>query len=404
MALLKKETRPVEALAVARSIEEFDLLIEDLDAEYPGAWSSATLDGAPNAVDQLDLDIVDVLIVAVQQEDESALEPFEAAIAAGKQRGIAVLLVVDEVSPTTMHRLVRGGADDFAPYPMAEGILSETLSRMRERPAAPQAGGGNGGGRNGMILPVYGVAGGVGATTFAVNLAWEMAQAPRKVDRKVCLIDLDLQFGSVATYLDLARREATMQLLAEPEGRDNAAIIDAMASYKNKMSVLTAPPEAVPYEIIEGSDVQQILDAAAATHDFVIVDMPSSLVAWSSVVLEKAETYFTVMEIDIRSAQNMLRFLRALKAEDLPIEKLQYVLNRAPSGMGSGKSRAKRMAESLGIEYNVMLPDGGKAVPSACDQGAPLSETSGSNALRKEIRKVARSLTELADQQKAARV
>jgi pilus assembly protein CpaE len=31
------------------------------------------------------------------------------------------------------------------------------------------------GDRNGVILPVHGMAGGVGATTFAANLAWELA-------------------------------------------------------------------------------------------------------------------------------------------------------------------------------------------------------------------------------------
>ena len=36
------------------------------------------------------------------------------------------------------------------------------------------------------------------------------------------------------------------------------------------------------------------------------------------------------MELDLRSAQNMLRLIRALKAEDLPHEKLRFVLNRAP--------------------------------------------------------------------------
>ncbi len=51
------------------------------------------------------------------------------------------------------------------------------------------------------------MAGGTGATTVAVNLAWELATIAKTDAPKVCLIDLDLQFGSVATYLDLPRRE-----------------------------------------------------------------------------------------------------------------------------------------------------------------------------------------------------
>lgn len=82
--------------------------------------------------------------------------------------------------------------------------------------------------------------------------------------------------------------------------------------------------------------------------------------------------------------------VRALKSEDLPFEKLRYVLNRSPKFSDlTGKSRAKRMAESLDIEIEVMLPDGGKPVTQSSDHGLPLAETAPKNPLRKEILKLA---------------
>ena len=45
--------------------------------------------------------------------------------------------------------------------------------------------------RNGIVLAVQGLSGGVGATTFAVNLAWELAVA-KDDERRVCLIDAGL--------------------------------------------------------------------------------------------------------------------------------------------------------------------------------------------------------------------
>jgi pilus assembly protein CpaE len=42
-------------------------------------------------------------------------------------------------------------------------------------------------------------------------------------------------------------------------------------------------------------------------------------------VLTRAHVYFAMMELDLRSAQNVLRLVRALKAETLPHEKLRYV-------------------------------------------------------------------------------
>src|SRR5690606_23823894 len=137
-------------------------------------------------------------------------------ITAAQKRGIKVILVADQVGPAGLHQLLRMGAEDFVPYPLPEGALDEAIERIR-RPAAPPAelaapqvapspeapAFRAGGDRDGVVLPVHGLAGGVGGTTFAVNLAWELANLSKTNPPRVALIDLDLQFGSVATSLDL---------------------------------------------------------------------------------------------------------------------------------------------------------------------------------------------------------
>jgi pilus assembly protein CpaE len=96
--------------------------------------------------------------------------------------------------------------------------------------------------------------------------------------------------------------------------------------------------------------------------------------------------------------------LRALKAEELPFEKLRFVLNRAPKFTDlSGKSRAKRLAESLDITLEAQLPDGGYQVTQSNDHGLPLSETAAKNPLRREIVKLAKQIYELNKAAEAAR-
>ena len=199
------------------------------------------------------------------------------------------------------------------------------------------------------------------------------------------------------------RREAIYGLLTDADNIDRDALAQSLTSFKSRLAVLTAPLDSLPLDIVRPEDVERILKTAAASYDFVIVDMPTTLVSWSDKVLQMSETFFTVLEVDMRSAQNMIRFLRTLKAEDLPYEKIQYALNRSPGFTDlNGKARVKRLAESLGIEVNIMLPDGGKAVTNAGDQGLPLAESASKNALRKEIRRIATSLVDMAAEQKAA--
>jgi len=135
---------------------------------------------------------------------------------------------------------------------------------------------------------------------------------------------------------------------------------------------------------------------ARSHFDYVVVDMPKTLVMWSETILQAAHVYFATMELDMRSAQNALRMKRALQSEDLPFNKLRFALNRAPKFTDlSGKSRVKRMAESLGISIDLQLPDGGKQVTQGGDHGLPLATSAAKNPLRKEIAKLAQSLHEL---------
>ena len=128
-----------------------------------------------------------------------------------------MILLVQDLSPASLHRLMRAGADDFLPVPIPEGAISDALDRMRERdddraaPAQARS-------RDGAILAVYGVSGGVGATAFAVNLAWEIAQESRKSNLRVLVLDLDFQYGSVSTYLDLTRGDAVAISLRPKSG------------------------------------------------------------------------------------------------------------------------------------------------------------------------------------------
>ena len=386
---------PIRACTISRDLEAFDLLIEDMEAELGEAWGDLSFAEAVRFFEQPDAQALEFVAVAVDGEDEGDLDRVGEIVSAARTRGIHVILVAEEVSPIALHRLLRLGAEDFVPYPLPDGALHSAVERLRAPKAAPTAApalaaGHPAGGHSAIVIPVHGLAGGTGASTFAVNLAWELANLKTAEPQRVALLDLDLQQGSVSTYLDLPRREAVFELLSEAENADADAFHASLAAYEDKLRVLTAPPEMVPLDIIGPAQIGRVLELARTNFDYVVVDMPSTLVEWTETVLSEAHLYFTMLELDMRSAQNALRFLRALKAEELPVEKLRWVLNRAPKFTDlSARGRVKRMAESLDIKLDLMMPEGGKQVPQTCDHGQPLERGAAKNPLRREIAKLA---------------
>lgn len=406
-ATVQSDPAPILACTISRDVQRFDLLIDDMEAELGEAWGDLNFEDALVFLKQPDSTGMQFVAIAVDSEDESELSKMNDVIKAAKAKKIKVLLIANQVSPSVLHQMLKLGADDFVPYPLPEGALHDAIERLR-KPAPvlpdgydPETGTFNPvfkarGDRNGVILPVHGMAGGVGATTFAANLAWELCLMPEAEGMRVCVIDLDLQFGSIATYLDLPRKEAVLEVLTDTAAVDADSLMKSMLTFNEKLHVFTAPADMLPLEMITPEDIGRILDTAQANFDFVIVDMPTTVVAWTEAVLTRAHVYFALLELDLRSAQNILRFIRALKAEALPHDKVRYVLNRAPKFTDlSAKARVKRMAESLDIDIEVQLPDGGEQVTQANDHGLPIAESANKNLLRKELQKLAKSLYEL---------
>lgn len=408
VANLQPEPAPIVACTISRDVQNFELLIDDMELELGESWGDLSFEDAAVFLDQPDAASLEFVAIAVDGEDETDLGRITGIIRKAKERSIRVVLIAHNVSPVALHQLLRLGADDFVPYPLPEGALHESIERMRKpAPAAAAATAPEDevvhhpafkakGDRDGVLLPVHGMSGGVGATTFATNLAWELATVVKQDAPRVCLIDLDLQFGAVSTGLDLPRRDAVFEILTDTANADSESFLRCLLTFNDKLHVFTAPPDMLPLDLISAEDVGRILDMALANFDFVVVDMPTTIVSWTETVLSRSHVYFSMLELDLRSAQNVLRLTRALKAEGLPHEKMRFILNRAPRFTDlSAKSRVKRMAESLDIDIEVQLPDGGHQVTQANDHGLPLAESAAKNPMRKEIQKLAKSLYDL---------
>lgn len=393
-----KHAAPVRACTVSRDVQNFDLLIEDMELELGESWGDLTFPSAMKFLDQPEARSLEFIAIALDDEDESNLAMVEAVIQRATSLGVRVLLIAEELGPIALHRLLRLGAADFVPYPLPEGALHDAIQRLRapspdianispqsRMMAAPNQ-------PMGAVYAVQPLAGGSGATTLAVNLAWEIANSG-KTAPTVCLLDFDLQTGSIATYLDLARTEKVYELLSNTAVMDRDFFLNTLQTFNEKLKVLTAAADMLPLDLITPDDIERVITMARANFEVVIIDMPGTVVQWTETVLNECDAYYATMELDMRSAQNALRLIRALKAEDLPLDKLRYVLNRAPKFTDlSGKARAKRMAESLDIQFEVQLPDGTAQVTHANDHGLPLAEIAPKNPLLKEIRKIAQTI------------
>lgn len=152
-----------------------------------------------------------------------------------------------------MQVLNLAGVDAVVPMPPAGGDLAALraeIAALAPRPLPPlmltePA-------PRGRIVAVAQARGGVGATTIAVNLAHELAGRSgflkKAAPRPVALVDLDLQFGSVGTLLDLEDQDALHQMALEGVLPDKAFLDRVMPRTENGLAVLAAPSKFMPLD------------------------------------------------------------------------------------------------------------------------------------------------------------
>ncbi|UWQ22918.1 AAA family ATPase [Jannaschia sp. W003] len=399
---LQPEPAPLEAVTISRDVQEFDLLIEDMEAELGEAWGDLTFEEAAEFLRQDEARRLSFVVVAVDHADEGDMARIAAVVKQAKRAGLQVILVADGLGPMVLHELLRAGADDFAPYPLPEHALAEAISHVRSpraevspamaaaaeeaglETAAPPAAREDASAAR--VFAFQGVAGGAGASTIAVNLAWEMATARKGEGPSVCLIDLGLQFGSVATYTDLSRKDNIYEILSDTDAMDEQAFRQSLQLVRDKVWVFTAPAELLPLDLIGPDDVRALLALARKCFDVVVIDAPAALTQWTDTVISESDRFFFVSTLEVRAAQNAMRLIRLMKSEGIDMSPVGWVLNRAPGrGDLASRGRADKLAEMLDVRFDAVLPDGGKAVTEANDQAQPLAAAAPKAPVRREI-------------------
>jgi Flp pilus assembly CpaE family ATPase len=211
------------------------------------------------------------------------------------------------------------------------------------------------------------VAGGVGATTFAVNTACSLA-GPR---RNCCLMDLDVQFGGVASLLDLPPSPALQALMQDPRRLERVSLESMLVRHSTGVHVLTAPRVPIPLHGLKASAISELIQVAKSRFTYVVVDMPLALTTWTDAVLRPARLVYLVTPITVQAAHRTARLLHLMKQQELAELPIKIIANRYNSA-GSGIIGPKQFAKAIGREIDHLVPNDYEMVLQSHNQGVPV--------------------------------
>ncbi|OSZ62376.1 septum formation initiator [Streptomyces pharetrae CZA14] len=306
----------------ARSVTTLLSQLPDAEPVAPVADSTQLVDTlarlAAESVDELP----EVVVVHERIGPVPALELIrEVAL---RFPAVGVILVTSDASPGLFQAAMDCGARGLVTLPLGYEELASRVQAVSQWSTGVRRHLGHGGdvftGAGGTVVTVSGAKGGVGTTVTAVQLAL----AAQASGRTTALLDMDLQAGDIASYLDVQFRRSVVDLAAITDISPRV-LADAVFRHDSGLALLLAPGEGERGEEVTDRAARQIVSALRSRYETVVVDCGAQLTGAGAAAVEMADTALLVTTPDViavRGAKRTVRMwdrLQIRKAEETTI-------------------------------------------------------------------------------------
>lgn len=296
---------------------------------------------------------------------------------------ISLLLVADP-SPDLVVRAMRSGIRDVLPADIPAADLRVVLeraclasaSRRRGLSPAPETQR-----ERGKVIAVTSPKGGVGKTTIATNLAIGLGKfAPMGV----VIVDLDLQFGDVASGLLLEPEQSITDAVRGAAAQDSMVLKAYLTAHPAGIYALCAPRTPAESDYITADQVSRLIDQLATEFKYVVVDTAPGLGEHCLATLELATDGVWVCGMDVPSIRGLSKSFSVLRELQLLPQGRHTVLNFADRKSGIS---VQDVEATIGVPVDAVIPRS-KTLPFSTNRGVPVLQGTTRDVALKGLRKL----------------
>jgi pilus assembly protein CpaE len=299
---------------------------------------------------------------------------------------ISVVLAAT-ATPETVLQAMRAGVRDFLDPEADADTIRVMLERAslaaagRRRGLAPQASEHADHGGAGRVIAVMSPKGGVGKTTVATNLAVGLGKT---APMGVVIVDLDLQFGDVASGLLLEPEFTITDAVLGAASQDSMVLKTYLAVHPAGIYALCAPRTPIEMDRITGAHVSHLLEQLRKEFRYIVVDTAPGLGEHVLATLEQATDAVWICGMDVPSIRGMRTGFQILEELNLSPARRHIVLNMADRRAGL---TLKDVEATVGAPVDVVLPRS-KNLPYSTNKGVPVLQDGSKDPASKGLRQL----------------
>lgn len=213
---------------------------------------------------------------------------------------------------------LRAGIAEFIVTPATDDALRTVITRLLLLSANPTA--------QGMVFTLYSAKGGLGTSTIAASLAWELAQ--RNGKQGVALADFTTTGSGMRVMLNLNPLYDLGNITAQTDRLDRDFVRSVMIPDPEGISILAAAEEVDAADALDVTTAGRLFDVLRREYAFTVVDTDHHFAEPTIAALDAADRIVLVTQLDVSALRSTQRSLGVLGRLGYPAEKIVILVNR----------------------------------------------------------------------------
>ncbi|MEO3387517.1 response regulator [Mesorhizobium sp. CAU 1741] len=275
-----------------------------------------------------------------------------------------VVVVTQEFNAAAVRILVQLHVADFLVKPITTADLVRSCIRAMHGPGRAEN-------ADSQIYTFMPAAGGVGATTLALQTAWQLHHSISR-PASTCIVDLNFQQGACAEYLDLEPLFDITEIENQPERLDRQLLDVMLSKHESGLCLLAAPTQPAEMRTFNTDVVLRMLDLVSAYFDNVVIDLPRTWFPWTQTVLLGSNKLYIVAEMTVPCLRHTQRLIKAIQETVGKEVEPQVIVNRFEQRAFDNGVKQADVQEVLGNYFAGGIANNYKLVREAVDRGVPL--------------------------------
>jgi len=330
-----------------------------------------------------DLKNIDLIIFDINsKEEENILDQIK--VLKNKFSNLNFIAISYEINSELVVKTLKTGVREFLLKPVISNILEASIKKIADLKN-------NVNNNFNKTISIFSNKGGVGKTSLAVNLAYELSNLEE--NNNVCLLDLSFNTEDVSTFLDITPKYKADYVLNHIETSDSNMLLSLMNRYKTSNLYILSLQENMKLNIkFTPKLVNKVINSLKNVFSKIIIDTSSSINETSTSIINNSDLVLMVGLMNLSSVKGCQKCYEFFNNMNFNSNKIKLIMNRF---IQNPDFTLDDVQKTIGREVFAKIPNNYLTLIDAINSASTVLEANPQSNIAKAYKTLAQQIEDL---------